>query len=75
MLHVLYKTCTVQNGAHTLTDKRAAHDNGHHLQSDTHTIQYIKENGLLLVEKRAGSEIRKTTTNEYYSWDWSDSFR
>ena len=24
--------------AHTLTDKRAAHDNGHHLQSDAHTI-------------------------------------
>ena len=43
MLHVLYKTCTVQNGAHTLTDKRAAHDNGHHLQSDTHTIQYKRK--------------------------------
>ena len=27
---------TVENGARTLTDKRAAHDNGLHLQSDTH---------------------------------------
>ena len=39
----IYVTCTVQNGAHTLTDKRAAHDNGHHLQSDTHTIQYKRK--------------------------------
>ena len=28
--------CSVENGSHTLTDKRAAHDNGLHLQSDTH---------------------------------------
>ena len=39
--------CSVENGSHTLTDKRAAHDNGLHLQSDTHTIHIRKGNGLL----------------------------
>ena len=34
--------CSVENGSHTLTDKRAAHDNGLHLQSDTHTIHIRK---------------------------------
>ena len=38
--HTLYN-CT-KCGAHTLTDKRRAHDNGHHLQSAAPTINIKK---------------------------------
>ena len=61
MLHVLYKmelTLLLIKGPLTIMDT---------IYSLIHTPYNIKENGLLLVEKRAGSEIRKTTTNEYYS--------